>query len=54
MCDAVVQYKISHGEEGVREDPALLKTQPYLRKQLAEGAVGFWLDTSSGLVKHIT
>lgn len=53
MRDDVVQYKISHGEEGVREDLALLKAQPFLRKELVEGAVGLWLDVISGVVKEV-
>jgi hypothetical protein len=54
MRDDVVNYKISHGEEGVREDLELLKTQPFLKKELVEGAVGFWLDTFSGVVKDVS
>ena len=53
MTDDVVKYKISHGEQSVRDDLALLKMQPYLRKELVEGAIGFWLDTFSGLVTAV-
>jgi carbonic anhydrase len=51
--DEVVKYKISHGEEGVREDLALLKTSSFLRRELVDGAVGCWLDTTTGLVKKV-
>lgn len=54
MRDDVVKYKISNGEEGVREDLELLKAQPFLRKELTETAVGFWLDTFKGLVKDVS
>lgn len=54
MRDDVVKYKLDHGEEGVREDLALLRAQPFLRKELAEGAVGLWLDTFGGLMKKIS
>jgi len=53
MRDDVVKYKISHGEESVREDLSLLKMQPFLRKDLVESAIGFWLDTFSGLVTTV-
>jgi carbonic anhydrase len=52
--DDVVKLKISHGEEGVREDLALLKEQGFLRKELVDGAVGVWLDTFSGFVKIVS
>ena len=53
MRDDVVRYKISHGEESVKEDLSLLKMQPFLRKDLVESAIGFWLDTFSGLVTAV-
>jgi len=54
MRDNVVEHKISHGEEGVREDLGLLRTSPFLRKELVESAVGFWLDTFTGLAKVVS
>jgi hypothetical protein len=52
--DEVVNFKISHGEDGVKEDLALLKSKGYLRKELINATVGFWLDTFTGVVKTVT
>jgi hypothetical protein len=51
--DQVVEWKISRGEEGVRADLGLLRGKKFLRRELVEGAVGFWLDTNSGFVKRV-
>jgi carbonic anhydrase len=51
--DEVVRYTISHGEEGVREDMALLKASKFLRRDLVDRTVGFWMDTTTGLVKKV-
>jgi carbonic anhydrase len=50
----VVKYKISHGENGVKEDLELLRSKGFLRKELVDSAVGFWLDTFNGTVKKVT
>jgi carbonic anhydrase len=52
--DEVVKYQISHGEEGIKEDLELLKSKKFLRKELVDSAVGFWLDTFEGTVKRIS
>jgi hypothetical protein len=52
--DEVIKFKISHGEEGLREDLALLKSKRFLRKELVESAVAFWLDTFTGVVKTVS
>jgi carbonic anhydrase len=52
--DEVVNFEISHGEEGIREDLALLKKKGFLRKEMVESTVGFWLDTFSGVVKRVS
>jgi hypothetical protein len=53
MRHEVVEWKISRGEEGVRQDLEYLRTKGFLRRELVEGTVGFWMDTTTGVVKQV-
>jgi carbonic anhydrase len=53
MRDEVCEWKVSKGEESVRQDLEYLRTKGFLRDDLVDGAVGFWMDTATGVVKQI-
>lgn len=53
MREVVREWKISRGEEGVRMDMEYLRTKGFLREELVKGLVGFWMDTTSGIVKQV-
>lgn len=40
-------------EQSVRDDIAVLKANPFIRKELAENAVGFVYDIKSGLLTPV-
>ena len=53
MRDEVVEWKVSKGEKGVKQDLEYLRTKGFLRKELVEATVGFWMDTVTGIVKQV-
>jgi carbonic anhydrase len=53
MREEVCEWKVSRGEEGVRMDLEFLRGKGFLRKELVESAVGFWMDTTTGIVKRV-
>jgi hypothetical protein len=53
MRDEVCEWKVSRGEEGVRMDMDYLKTKGFLRQELIDNIVGFWMDTPTGVVKQV-
>jgi carbonic anhydrase len=40
-------------EQSVRDDIAILKENPYIRKELADRAVGFVYDLKTGLLTPV-
>jgi len=50
---AVMGYVSTPSEQCIKDDLALLQQQPHIRKELAESAVGMWLDVETGLLKEV-
>ena len=40
-------------DRGLKADLKLLRECKFIRKDLAEGAVGLWLDVSTGLARQV-
>jgi carbonic anhydrase len=51
--DVLISHTIHHGAKSLQGDLALLREQPFLRKEIADTAVGFWMDTFTGEVKVV-
>lgn len=53
MREEVCEWKVSKGEDGLRQDLEYLKGRGELRRDLVESAIGFWMDTTTGVVKQV-